>query len=53
MPINLLKQFSQGELNENPDAVLQAVQYFMFSQKQGHKNLPFKVKLPKKNYLLQ
>ncbi|XP_046456535.1 serine/threonine-protein kinase PAK 2-like isoform X1 [Daphnia pulex] len=37
------KELTQGELNENPDAVLQAVQYFMFSQKQGHKNLPFKI----------
>ncbi|KAI9558915.1 hypothetical protein GHT06_015704 [Daphnia sinensis] len=37
------KELTQGELNENPDAVLHAVQYFMFSQKQGPKNLPFKV----------
>lgn len=35
--------FSQGELSENPDAVLHAVKFFMFSQKQTPTTLPFKV----------
>ena len=38
-----LHKLSQGELNENPDAVLQAVQFFMYSQNQSPTKLPFKV----------